>query len=338
MTDAAAGRDTRALVVSKWPRLYLDTAEILRIADGKEHAELVSALTEEMRQRGVLLLVSIHHLEDALPKAVDPRTVDRVADALERFAFRAVVTKDPAEVEPWPGPTGDIEISPASNIRELLNAPAAAPVLHDLSAGNELIHETNNQFRDAQVSYSPASLERRAYELYIRGLCAIVLAETGADLDSILISCEASSGVRLTDDRRTVVRALLVPAFNLMAEASVRYGPTREQRRHILSQMGVSFDDESYRHSPGMFLAARVARCRIQNVTRVPQPSDSLDGQHASFFPYVDIATCDRQTYACVCTHLAKVSTPRRVQLVRNGRLAEVLAAVQQLPALPPLE
>ena len=61
--------DSIAVACSKWPRLYLDTAEILYVADGKTPRAILDELVETMRARGVWLVVSIEHLQDALPRA-----------------------------------------------------------------------------------------------------------------------------------------------------------------------------------------------------------------------------------------------------------------------------
>jgi hypothetical protein len=93
-----------------------------------------------------------------------------------------------------------------------------------------------------------------------------------------------------------------------------------------------SFDENSFVHSPGMFLARKLVACLGANVMRRPRRSDSVDGMHASYFPYVDVATCDRQTLAWLSSHIGKARGPRTPRLFRNGYLHDVAMALAQLP------
>jgi hypothetical protein len=50
------------------------------------------------------------------------------------------------------------------------------------------------------------------------------------------------------------------------------------------------------------------------------------------YFPYVDVATCDRETLPEVRKAIARIPCPRRAQLLRNGHLELVAGAVDALP------
>lgn len=124
-----------------WPRLYLDTGDLIDIADGRIVPDVVRELTTSCEEHAVLLVLSSAHLQDALMPE-DPVSVDRFAAALELFRFRCLVMKGPDVVEPWltRGVAQDIEIEGCSNIREILTHSAAAPNLASMREVQDAIH------------------------------------------------------------------------------------------------------------------------------------------------------------------------------------------------------
>ncbi len=65
---------------------------------------------------------------------------------------------------------------------------------------------------------------------------------------------------------------------------------------------------------------------------REPEDTDSVDLAHVMHFPYVDIATCDRQSYAAISAHVAQARGPRAVTLYRNNQLQAILEHIEELP------
>jgi hypothetical protein len=331
MTSEAGERS--AATWTLWPRLYLDAAEILRIADGNADPNAVQELSRAMWSRCVLLVISIEHLQDALPRA-GADAPNRVAEALERFQLRSVVVRSPADIEPWQDSSADIEIAPAANVREVLTVGVKHQVLHDLSWLQDTLHATSVEFQKAQLAAQGTTLTSSEHKLAFQCLVTVVRGWLGTNVEEVIAHWEAKDGVALLPRVKVALRAQLQPFGDLMNVVGKDPRLDDDARMKILMMMRDSFGDDSYIHAPGMFLAARVATCRMRNQTRVPTLTDSVDAMHATYFPYVDIATCDRQTYACLAPHLSKITRPRSPMVFRNGRLEAVLRAVCAFPVL----
>ncbi|MFN0246142.1 MAG: hypothetical protein ACKV2T_04490 [Kofleriaceae bacterium] len=84
--------------------------------------------------------------------------------------------------------------------------------------------------------------------------------------------------------------------------------------------------------APGIWLARGLSGDRARNVDGKSLESDSVDLEHCGHFPYVDIATCDKQAYASIATRLSDVKGSRTPLLFKNGQVAELLAHLQTLP------
>lgn len=318
---------------ASWPRLYLDTAEILTIADGKVDREIVRELVSAMSARCVVLVISLEHLQDSLTRA-DSNAPDRVTAALERFPLRAVVVSGPSAIEPWPVGVGDIEIAPAANIREVLMHPRRGPILSELASAQDAIHNADVSFQQAQAAFAEQRLSNAEHTLALQVIITLVRGWRGTDVDEVIEYWATRSDLRLSSAVRASLVAHLQPIAQLMSKfvADERFDDVA--RLSILTRMRDGFGAAPLSHAPGLFLAARLATCRTQNRTRTPSRSDSLDGLHAMHFPYVDLATCDRQTYHCLAPHLPRIPGPRRPILFRNGQLPNVLNAVNALAML----
>jgi hypothetical protein len=318
----------RARACATWPRLYLDTAELLAVADGKVDAQLFSELLAGMIERRVILVISIEHMQDAIPRA-DPRAASRMADALERFPLRAVVLTEPHEIEPWGETPVDITIGMAPNIREILAAPAAAPFVGSLSNAQDHLF---NAIRASQEVRRSTTIARPVGRIVWRCLVALVRGHDGGEPDHVVSAFERETGAALDGKVRAEVIAQLVPWANLLRDVGSVMDPAPENRTNLLLRIRETVDDKIHACSPGLYLAARLAHSQASNIARTVKRSDSVDGMHARYFPYVDIATCDRHVYACIVQHLPKARGTRRVRLFRNGCLRDVVSAVNQLP------
>jgi hypothetical protein len=215
----ADGPDLHERVCRRWPRIYLDTGDLLQIADGRAPEDIVVELSEAMRDRGFLLLISMRHLQDVLPRT-GPETVDRFASALERFSLRALVMKGPDELEPWAAQVGDIEIAIASNVREIMTAPAAGPMV-DLHADvQEHVHAASVSTTQRRRRGATAALPQAVRDLAFQAFVSIVLGRQGDDPEAVLGFWEVQSGTALTDQERAVVVDSLAPAVDLLRTVS----------------------------------------------------------------------------------------------------------------------
>lgn len=84
--------------------------------------------------------------------------------------------------------------------------------------------------------------------------------------------------------------------------------------------------------APGTWLAGQLAANRFRNVTRKPARQDPVDLGHVSHFPYMDIATCDRQVFDAIAPHITSARGARTVALFRNADLPALVEYVDSLP------
>jgi hypothetical protein len=79
-------------------RLYLDTADLIAIADGDVPTSVVDDLHEAMRQVGGALVFSVHHAWDFYPRSDEP-TRERVVAAMEQFPAVMFAESEPQSFE-----------------------------------------------------------------------------------------------------------------------------------------------------------------------------------------------------------------------------------------------
>ncbi len=265
-----------------WPRLYLDTAELLEIGDGRAAPGMLERLVDATRRHGVIAIASLHHLIDVVPRG-GAEAVTSLANAFERFPFRAVVTVEPTEIEPWTSAGADIELALAGNIREVLCSPAAGSLLAQVGGAHDAVFDAITAGRQE------VGLER----------LAVVLRK----LEPWIAQCRQDDASRA--------------------------------RLHELAGTTPSVDAQA--RSPGISLARNLGAERERDPRRQTNRSDSVDAMHAVYFPYVDVATCDRQAFSCVEKRLSGLAGTRKVRLIRNGHLDHVVAAIESLPLPGPL-
>jgi hypothetical protein len=326
MTVEASGAISGA---QSWRRLYLDTAELLDMADGRTDAGVVSALIREMERSSTLLVVSVEHAQDIMHGAAAD-TYERFLCALERFPNRAVVTTAPHDIEPWEDKAEDIVVELADNTREIFSHPRARPFVKELVQEHAALFDVTVETKVNEAAVG--SLSRSARGLLLRCLVTLVRGWRGTDVATILAMWEGREPPSLSEDERNSLLLLLAPWAELLAEFERRHHPSAAMRERMLDYFRNSFDDASHEYSPGMFLGGRLVRCLRRNTGRNPLRSDSVDGMHAQYFPYVDVATCDRQVFACLSKHVRDLRWPRALHLFRNGQLADVIALLATCP------
>lgn len=321
--------EIRRLMHSSWPRLYLDTGDILDIADGKTDPALVDTLISVMAERGVILVLSRSHFQDLL--RLDEASRSRVSTALERFRFLALVLDGPENTELGPVKKSDIGIQLASNIRDILGASVSAPQMQLLSHFQSRMHAVNAQIQRAR-ELEPRLLSNSATDLMVRTFITLARGWRGNDAGSILSFWEHEEGQELRDWERSLILAHLEPLGELLREVGEQFGFDEAQREHLLNAFKATFDSSKQGGTPGQYLAGRLSGAQVRNLTRKPKLSDTVDKLHAMHFPYVDVATCDRSTFADAAKYLTTVSGPRSVRLFRNSQLRDVLDALRTIP------
>jgi hypothetical protein len=303
----------------EWPRLYLDTGLLLEIADGLIEGPILTRLLTTMADLPAVLVVSKDHMQDAIPRGHDENR-DHFAAAVQRFPFRAVVVREPREIEPWTEASQDIGLCLIEDFLELVTRPEARPHLAQLSAAQDKIHTATSV---SQVVRRMDPLSPKASELAFACMVTLARGWMGTDISEILAMWEESKG-RLADGER----ASIVVALTLWAELVREHILTDEDREKFARDFLDTFDDTSRIHSPGMFLARRLTGCWQRDTARNPKRGDSVDVMHASYFPYVNIATCDRSAFACLAKYIGLVKGPRSPRVFRNNDLESVVAAL----------
>lgn len=310
----------------RWHRLYLDTAELNDIGRARVDQALLRDLSTACEAHAVILVVSIEHMRDAM-KPGDKDAPGRLADAIEQFPLRGLVDIGPDAIEPWRDGPSDIKIDPWANVREVLLSPAAQPALAEQAklqdasyAGDVAANASMRVTRDIKTP-------KRLQSLVVGTTVTLMRGWMGDDVAAIVDMHAAREEVELNADERAALIASVQPVVEMVRHI----GPVMDQqsvdRTEALRRVGLGPD-----RAPGFWLAGKLVANRMRNVTRDPSRSDSIDVFHTAYFPYVDIATCDRQTYDAISGFVGQARGSRTASLFRNGQLPAILAQVQKLP------
>jgi hypothetical protein len=285
----------------------------------------VAALTSAVVDTYTLLIVSKDHMQDVVPKSAEDSQARFVA-AVEKFPFLAIVDTPPYEIEPWTKDAVDIGLRPIGNVGELLKHPKARPQLEELSIAQDREHAAIAASQD-QLRVG-TRLSSRGKRLFLQCCITLLSGWMGTDVNEILAMWETESGTKLADEERTSILGTIGPWAAWLRDVERKHTLTEDDRQKLLLGFRDSFDDTSRVRSPGMYLARKLARCLHTNVGRKPLRSDSVDGMHASYFPYVDVATCDSGTFACLSGHIGTIKGSRSPRLYRNNDLKAVVDAI----------
>lgn len=328
-TVSVTSEEIRAIIVSEWPRLYLDTGDLLAIADGKADADVVDRLIATCGERGVLLVVSRAHFQDVA--AVDQATRDRVSDVLERFRWRTVVMQGPEDLEALATEAVDIGLALAPNIRDLNDHSVTAVSMQRQLAFQQEVFEAFAASQQARVR-AGRSPSQRAKTLGVMCLISLVHGSPQGDLATIFEIHKREHGFDVEAWEQEAILAEIEPMAKFLASVQDMPDLPEDWRLLALLHLKAGANTRFETLAPGQYLSTRLNGGFVQNVGRRPLKSDVVDIAHVSHLPYVDVATCDRAAFAMINQHLSRVSCPRQVKLFRNGSWSEVLEAVEGLP------
>jgi hypothetical protein len=321
--------EVERVILTAWPRLYLDTGDIIDIADDRVDPVLVENLTSASYERGVILVVSIAHFQDILQ--VDQPSRDRISTALERFRLRAFVMQGPPEVEFAAGGAVDIDLNIAGNIRELNDASKSASSLRTLQAAQDSLHRAFVGYQQARAR-QPRQVSTQAANLGMQVLISLVRGWLAEDAETVLEYWRLQDGLELDDWERDALLEQIRPFAKLLSEIQRMPDLPESWRTVVLDALRASVNHSSETPTPGHYVSGQLNGANMMNITRGPKASDILDVSHVAHLPYVDIATCDRAAFAAVSRRLRRIRCPRTVQLFRNRHLSDVLEAVRRLP------
>jgi hypothetical protein len=327
--DAVSDATTDALTAfrDRWPRMYLDTADLHEIARGRVDAALLADFFGALKEHAVILVVSLEHLRDAL-KPGDAEAPKRFGDALLRFPLLGLVDLGPDRIEPWPGTDiVDIKIDPWGNVHEVLQAPTAAPALATQAEIQAAMHAGEVAANQAMRITHRRRVPRRLHPVFAGATVTLLLGWRGNDAATVLDWVAAEERLTLTAAERADLAEQLQPVVEMVR----RIGPMMQEHNtdRVAAMRRVGLGPE---RAPGYWLAGKLSTNRMRNVTRDPIASDSIDLLHASYFPYMDIAECDRQAHDALQSNLGEARGPRTCHLFRNGQLRAILEHVRTLP------
>jgi hypothetical protein len=326
MSDDSLAR-VRDQFNNRWPRLYLDSADLLDLGDGRakiEFDELLAALREHM----VILIVSHAHLRDMLSSGRD-EDVERVVSTLERFWIRGLVRVCPYEIEPWVEPR-DIEFDSWGNVRDVLTHPDAASNLDEQRTIQHVAHLADLAAKEVPRATPIPSKPRMSHlhEAIVVTSTRLLALGQQPDASAAVDWCVANGSYALTASERAGLVKRIAPAeaaITALAPVFARLSPM--DRLELWPKLKAEPNT-----SPGTWLSQQLAANRFKNTTRNPLLSDAIDLEHCTFIPYVDIATCDAQTHAAIERRVAHARGVRTPVLFRNSRLDDVLAHVRKFP------
>lgn len=316
-------------------RLYLDTADLLDIADKRVDESIVVSLADAMEEHAVALIISHEHMIDALVPG-DPVSVDQLSTALEQFRLRFLVLKGPEQVEPWAvnGHAQDIDIEGCHNIREILTAPEAAANLLTSRTVQDAAHRGATSSNASRRLNGDLRIPRHQREIALQSSITQFRGWMGSDpLPIVLHHLERNGGTPTAAEVENLVQAQQ-PFANVLDEVGPSIDAHGIDRTALLRRIACSVASDGFRVAPGAWLGAKLYNGLSADLRRTPLRSDLVDCMHATYFPYIDIATCDAQSHVILSRFInqAHGSRPRSATLFRNGRLSNVIAHIKTLP------
>ncbi len=312
-------------------RLYLDTGDLNRIADGREDAAMVEALRTAMHEGGVALVISRAHMQDAL-SLTDAATKERFVAMVETFQPVLMVVDGPTEVEPLDADRRDIVVQPCVNFREIVFSEAARPWLEKASTTQDEMHSGDviAQTIRQVVPRTDRRVSKAAGALFVQAAVTLLRGWMGDDVEAVVSHWEKAGPFVVKAEERTVVLVNLVAFRAFLAPLRETIARDDLDMTDLLRRLGaMGAAPAAY---PGQSLTVAVGSAKQRDADRRRQRSDWVDLDHVAHFPYVDLATCDAGTFPLVTSALRNIESPRNVVVMRNGQLGQVAGALRRLP------
>ena len=323
----------RRLVNQRWHRLYLDTAVLNDIGRGNLDVPFVESLIEATAAHAVVLVISAAHFRDAL-KPNDPNAPYRLAATIERFPFRALVDVDPFSIEPWTAGPADIDLLPWGNVRETLTHPAANDFLVKQDDIQGITFDADEAYKKYQRalrdSLGEASLPKLSnpHQAIVVGATNLLALGMRPDAAAAIDRAAEMIHADLTPQQRARLVESVVPFESAVRAMAPLFDKLTEFQRLDAWPIMKAGPEVA----PGAWLVKQLVANRTRNIDRDPERSDVVDLEHSMHFPYVDIATCDRQAFAALQPILGQARGSRSPHLFRNGEVQKVLAYMRTLP------
>jgi hypothetical protein len=330
---AAAGRTIRGALLAPVSavarRLYLDTADLLDIGDGRVAADTVAALVRAMAETQTMLVVSREHVQDVSRGIAS--AVESFVRAVEAFQPVLAVMDGPDAIEPLTAERKDIGLVACTNFRELVYSEAARPWLSKVNAAYEQLHAGQIAAqRVSSLAAAPALRSRKGNELFLKAFITLCRGWLSDEPNVVVSYWAQKAGIEVTPSEREGIICRLQAARAAMPALKQLADENSMDVTDALQRWGQWAHDPAA--WPGHWLALQVAAARTRNVQRSPRLSDALDLDHVKHFPYVDVATCDGDTLNGLRRAATKVG-PRPAVIIKTGSLNGVTEAVRTLPS-----
>lgn len=290
-------------------RLYLDTADLIMIGDGKEDPTVVADLFHHCERLDVVLAASLWHVADARNAPDDARA--RIVAAIDAFPRRALVRL---------GDTGGLIVWPIASLQNLLDEHG-----DDV---NTLLAQAKNA-ASVEESVQPPTHVPAAHLNLVKKLALEVLsnAKTKAEAVNIALAFVHKHRRRIAPQQ---------------AESMLQAMETMWTLRENLDAVGVwdpqlvvdaftKVEVTNVGERPlGKHVSVLIDQRRRGQLDRKYQTGDLADRNHAEYAPYVDIFTGDLDICTWLVEWRSKINFERHVIPIRNRQLRKVVEVLAQ--------
>jgi hypothetical protein len=289
-------------------RLYLDTADLITIGDGKEESTTVEllALCEQLR---VVLMVSLWHVVDA--RNADDASRSRILRAIDRFPYRALARVDGMELAFMTFDSFEVLCDENTDYLQRIN-----------SAANQVTEIAQSAPPPAKPGWE-LNLVKRAL---LDGVAKASTKEEAIERARAIFDKERR---RLPKDRTAQMLTSISDVWDIRIQLEAAGIWCAEVVTEALTTRAESAVPDQ---NPGRHIGVLVDQHRSRQLDRAHQSGDAADIHHANFAPHVDIFTGDHD----ICTWLKKwrssIPYVRDVQPLGSGKLGHVLALLRAWP------
>jgi hypothetical protein len=234
-------------------------------------------------------------------------------------------TAGPRAIEPLSPERGDLRLMPLQGFGRFAR-DALRSWRHEANALYDSVHGVRDAARSLATTAPPQRKGLVPLGALIQGLPVADLEQEPSVLEREI---EDRLQVTVSDaDRPAVVEALRILREMLPVIRTMAAGPDT-QLGELFERMVAPIADPA--RWPGYALSFAVAKVLDRDPCRGLLRSDLVDTDHALYFPYVDVLTCDRATAAAVRGALPGIRTPRRPRVLRTRKLESVIDVVRGL-------
>jgi hypothetical protein len=293
-------------------RLYLDTADLIGVADAKRvRRKIIDGLLAACQATATTLVVSLWHVADV--RAAPSDAARRVIEAVDRFPSRGLITLDSAGVM----------LLPLESFASVVDEnPAAVQFTNNLATFITTL--------DQSFEVPNSAIPERQLNLCGQLTLAMAIQETDEDALRVGRAFLHRNRREIPSERHETMLQSLVqsPIWNL-----------RQQLRALGAWNQTTLADAVYKRDVrpasgehvGEHLGILVDQRRRRLRDRSVQDGDLADRHHVEFAPYVDVFTGDKDVCAWLDEWRSKIPYERSVRAIKSNHLETVIDALNAL-------